>query len=611
MACVFDSMRGETCPNPYVGEIGLTDVCSANSKILFLTLLNSLMVANKKISQSCNRVPTIEQPAENYDAIIVGAGAAGPVIANRLSEMANWSVLLVEAGPDEPGPAETPSFLQLFLGTKLDWQYHTSNESFACLGSKASCYWPRGKNLGGNTVHHGMAYHRGHAKDYERWVAMGNKGWSWEEVLKYFKKSENNKEIGRVGRKWHATGGPMTVERFPWRPEFSKSIMEAAKEAGFGVTEDLVGDRITGFTVAQTISEAGVRRSSTASFLYPIRNRSNLSVLVNAYVTKIHIKNKQATGVELYLNGKKYDVKASREVIVSGGTINSPQLLLLSGIGPREHLESVNIKVVHNLPGVGENLHNHQSYGVDFITNEKYKDLLNEKNVNEYLKRQTGPLSGTGLAQVTGILASEFTTADDPDTQIFFAGYQAICKTKTKIADLTTYDDKMTVRFSAVNVQPDSRGRITLKSNDPFEHPYIWSNDLASERDLEIVYFGLRSIFKMANTTAMRKRGLQLRHKPLPLCSSFGVNTEAYWKCAIRWDTRPENHQSGTCKMGPASDKMAVVDPQSLSVYGIKGLRVADASVMPMVISGNPVAVINMIGERAADFIKRDWGFPN
>lgn len=145
---------------------------------------------------------------------------------------------------------------------------------------------------------------------------------------------------------------------------------------------------------------------------------------------------------------------------MSGGTINSPQLLLLSGIGPREHLESVNIKVVHNLPGVGENLHNHQSYGVDFITNEKYKDLLNEKNVNEYLKRQTGPLSGTGLAQVTGILASEFTTADDPDTQIFFAGYQAICKTKTKIADLTTYDDKMTVRFSAVNVQPDSRGTI-------------------------------------------------------------------------------------------------------------------------------------------------------
>ncbi|XP_043255747.1 glucose dehydrogenase [FAD, quinone]-like [Colletes gigas] len=595
------------CRNPFTGGPQLTDVCVANSTLTFLTLFNSLVVNNTKINDPCGRVKPIKAPKKEYDFIVVGAGAAGPVVAARLSEINDWNVLLCEAGPDEPAGAEIPSNLQLYLGGELDWKYHTTNESFACRSTNGSCNWPRGRNFGGNTAHHGMAYHRGHPKDFQYWVEQGNEGWSWEKVLKYYKKSENNTEIGRVSAEDHSTGGPMTVQRFPWHPNFTQFIMDAAVETGFGLTEDMVGKNLTGFTIAQTVSRDGVRLSVPAAFIRPIAHRKNLHVCLNCMVTKVLTENKTATGIELVMNGKEYTVKAKKEVIVSAGSINSPQLLLLSGIGPKEHLESVKVPVVHDLPGVGENLHNHQSFGIDFTVDEAYRSLLNVDTVAMYLYNQTGPLSGTGLAQVTGVLASEYTTEDDPDTQIFFAGYQAICTPKETVVDLGNFGDKMSVRFSSVNLQPSSRGRITLKDNNPFNHPIIWSNDIGTERDLNIIYFGLKSIFKLANTTAMKEIGLTTVHKIIPECSEHGEDTEDYWKCAIRWDTRPENHQSGSCKMGPSLDPMAVVD-STLKVHGINGLRVADASIMPRVVSGNPVAAITMIGERAADFIKEDWG---
>ncbi|XP_054011316.1 glucose dehydrogenase [FAD, quinone]-like [Hylaeus anthracinus] len=605
MSCTFSGLP--QCPNPYAGGPQLTEVCAANSATAFIALLNSLLIVNTKINDPCGRVQSVPAPAAEYDFIVVGAGAAGPVVASRLSEISNWTVLLAEAGPDEPSGAEVPSFFQLFLGSRLDWKYYTTNETSACLSTNGSCSWPRGKNFGGCTVHHGMAYHRGHAKDFQNWVDMGNEGWSWDEVLKYYKKSEDNREIGRVSPKYHATGGLLTVERFPWQPEFTNAIMEAAEEVGFGITEDMTGDKITGFTVAQTISRNGVRLSSVSAFIRPFTHRENLHVALNAMVTKITTKEKKATGVELVMNGKKYVVKAKREVIVSGGTINSPQLLLLSGIGPSKHLLEVGVPVVHDLPGVGENLHNHQSYGVDFTLNQQYSAELNDGSASQYLYNQTGPMSATGLAQVTGILTSKLTTLDDPDIQIFFAGYQAICRTKSAIADLEGDGNKTTVRFSAVNLHPHSRGRITLKDKNPFTHPNIWSNDLGTEHDVDVVYQGLENIFKLANSTAMKKRGLKLRHETTKECSKHEMGSEDYWKCDIHWNTRPENHQSGTCKMGPASDPMAVVDPR-LRVHGVKGLRVVDASIMPQVISGNPHAPINMFGEKAADMIKEDWG---
>ncbi|XP_017883555.1 glucose dehydrogenase [FAD, quinone]-like [Ceratina calcarata] len=608
MSCPLPTLvASPTCPVPFAGGPQLTNVCSASAGTLFLTILNSLLVANPEIGDPCGRVKPIAVPDSSYDFIVVGSGAGGSVVAGRLSEISNWKVLLLEAGPDEPAGAEIPSNLQLYLNGQLDWKYKTSNESYACLSTDGKCVWPRGKNAGGTTLHHGMAYHRGHPKDYQKWVEKGAIGWAWEDVFPYYLKSENNTEIGRVSASLHATGGPMNVERLPYQPPFTNNILEAAKEAGYGTIEDLAGEIPTGFTVAQTISQKGVRRTTFDSFVKSVAHRKNLHVALNALVTKVTTAGKQATGVEFLMNGKKYRVRAKKEVILSAGTINSPQLLLLSGIGPKENLKQNKIPVVVDLPGVGENLHNHQSYGLDFTVDEDYYPLFNQTNAELYLKNQTGPFAATGLAQVTGMIASNLTTPDDPDIQIFFAGYQAVCAPKLDIPDLASGGPKMSVRFSSVNVQPTSRGRITLNSNNPLDPPVIWSNDIATDHDLSVIIQGLHAITKLSQTPTMQKIGLKLKNVTVPQCADRTYLTDDYWKCAVRYDSRPENHQTGSCKMGPASDPMAVVDLR-LKVNGVKGLRVADASVLPQVVSGNPVASYNMVGERAADFIKEDWG---
>ncbi|XP_043515903.1 glucose dehydrogenase [FAD, quinone]-like [Frieseomelitta varia] len=596
---------GPQCAAPFHGGPQLTDVCSASNGELLLTLLNVFLVASPKIGEPCQRVKPVEHPDLIYDFIVVGAGAGGAAVAGRLSEVEKWKVLLIEAGPDEPAGAEIPANLLLYLGGELDWNYETSDEKHACLSQGGRCKWPRGKNLGGTTLHHGMAYHRGHPKDYDRWVKQGAEGWSWDDVLPYYLKSENNEEIGRVSEKYHGKNGPLNVERFPYQPPFAQDIMNAAEEVGFGTTEDLVGDKITGFAVAQTISKGGVRTTAVRSYITPVAHRKNLHVAINATVTKVKIVGKKARGVEVLLNGKKErSILAKREVILSAGTINSPKLLMLSGIGPKEHLKSMKIPVVMDLPGVGENLHNHQSYGLTFTVNETYYSMFNKSSAEEYVYNQTGPLSSTGLAQVTGILASNYTDETDPDIQIFFAGYQAICDGTNGVAE---ENGKMTVQMTSVNVRPTSRGRIRLNSKDPLAPPHIWGNDLATDHDRSVVIQGIRMVQKLSNSKTMKEIGVTYVDEYVEQCAGFEPDSDDFWNCVIQWNTRPENHQTGSNRMGPRTDPTTVVNNR-LQVHGIKGLRVADASVQPNVVSGNPVASVNMVGERAADFIKQDWG---
>ncbi|XP_014467197.1 PREDICTED: glucose dehydrogenase [FAD, quinone]-like isoform X2 [Dinoponera quadriceps] len=596
----------------------MADVCTTSPVTYLLAALNTMAAYSPAINDPCNHVKPISRPSVTYDFIVVGAGAAGPIVAARLSEIKKWSVLLVEAGPDEPPGMQIPSNLQLYLNTDLDWKYKTKNEKYACLENGGRCSWPRGKNLGGCTSHHGMAYHRGHEKDYTRWVKMGAEGWSWQEVLPYFKKSENNEDIDKfVDKFYHGYGGPLTVERFPWQPQFAKDILDAAEETELGTTNDVVGEKIVGFTVAQTISKKGVRLSSSRAYLWPARDRKNLHVALNATATKIHTRNvgKQvrASGITVVMNGRTYTVNARKEVILTAGAVNSPQLLLLSGIGPKRHLDAMGIRTVVNLPGVGENLHNHASFGVDFTLNQTAEEELTLVNANLYILNQTGPLSSTGLAQLTAILTSTYTTEDDPDIQIFFAGYQATCDTGGRIPDLQTHSKNKTIRFTSVNLQTTSRGRLTLDSRDPMQPPNIWSNELSKSRDRNIIYQGLQKIIKLTNAKTLQKYELKLIEDSAQQCKKFGkpidggILNEKYWDCQIRYKTRPENHQAGTCRMGSYDNSMAVVDP-NLKVYDVEGLRVADASIMPQVISGNPVATIHMIGERAAEFIKKDYG---
>ncbi|XP_076657188.1 glucose dehydrogenase [FAD, quinone] isoform X1 [Halictus rubicundus] len=593
------------CPHPYLGP-SLAYICPGPQFLTFMALLDTFIRDKDEISQICERVRPVNPPDPVYDFIVVGGGTAGSVVASRLSDHPEWKVLVLEAGPDAPPGTVVPSMVAMFLGSEIDWKYRTSGERNACLSSGGSCSWPRGRNLGGTSAHNGMMYTRGHAKDYNNWAAMGNEGWGWEQVLPYFMCSENNTEIRRVGTKYHKTDGPLSVGRFPWRPDISYDILDAVTEIGYTLSEDLNGEQFTGFTVAQMMQRYGVRQSASTAFLQPLRYRRNLQVALNATATKIIIENSRAVGVEYIQSGQRRVARANREVIVSGGAVNSPQLLLLSGIGPKEHLRAVNVSVVKDLPGVGENLHNHVSFTVSFDINEPNEFDLSWAAAVEYVGFQNGPMASTGLAQLTGIISSSHTTPDDPDLQFFFGGYQAACSITGELGALMSNGPR-SISISPTNLHPRSKGTLRLASNDPLAKPIIHGNYLSDPLDEAILVEGIQIALSFANTTAMRKHNMTLSSTALAACSQYEFLSNEYWGCAVRQDTGPENHQAGSCKMGPANDRLAVVDPK-LRVHGIRGLRVADTSIMPQVTSGNTAAPAIMIGERAAAFIKADWG---
>ncbi|XP_036151344.1 glucose dehydrogenase [FAD, quinone]-like isoform X1 [Monomorium pharaonis] len=595
---------GPTCPIS-LGP-SLAQVCPGAQFLTFMSILEVLVQSQEKVSESCRRVRPKNPIDYYYDFIVIGGGSAGAVVASRLSDIHEWKVLLLEAGPDEPPGAEVPSMVAMFLGTDIDWQYQTTNEMNACLSTGGACSWPRGKNLGGTSVHNGMMYNRGHAKDFDNWAAMGNSGWSWRDVLPYFMCSENNTEIHRVGRRYHSTGGLLTVERFPWKPPIADDILAAAAERGYPISEDLNGDQFTGFSVAQTTSKSGVRVSSASAFLRPVRHRRNLHVSLNAVATKIIIENNKAVGVEFYQDGELRVARATKEVIASGGAVNSPQLLLLSGIGPKEHLQAVNVTVVKDLPGVGENLHNHVSYTLSWTINQPNLYDLTWASATEYIAFQKGPMSSTGLSQLTAMLPSIYTTPDHPDIQLFFGGYQAACATTGKVG-ASMNDNGRSISMSPTMTHPRSKGKLRLASNNPLEAPVIWGNYLSDPMDVTILVEGIEIALSLANTSAMAKYNMTLNHRPSPACSQYTSLSKEYWTCAVHQDTGPENHQAGSCKMGPHDDPMAVVDHR-LRVYGIRNLRVADASIMPQVTSSNTAAPAMMIGEKAAAYIKSDWG---
>ncbi|XP_046607192.1 glucose dehydrogenase [FAD, quinone]-like [Neodiprion virginianus] len=593
----------QTCNERQLPGPTLVDMCGESG--MLMSFLDSAIRKNEKISGICERVTPIETPDPEYDYIVVGGGAAGSVVAARLSEISHWKVLLLEAGDDEPASAQIPSFTTDIEGSSLEWGYLTTNESHACLSTNASCKYAAAKALGGCTVHNGMIYLRGNPTDYNNWAAMGNEGWTWDEVKPFFLKAEDNGEIDRVGRFWHATGGPLFVERSRYQPPFTDSILRAAEEAGFGVSEDLNGDETTGFAIVQTTSKNGVRRSSATSYLRPIRNRENLHISLNTTVTRVIIEDGKAVGVEYFKNDEFKTVRALREVILSAGNVKSPHILLLSGIGPKEHLESMGITVVKDLPGVGSNYHDHPYFMLSFTINENDVYDNDWAVAAEYLAFQTGPLSSYGIAGAIAHIASTATTPDYPDIQIFSAGYQADCAPGEIGALRST--GRRTVTLSALYLHPKSRGRISLASNDPFESPLIWGNFLSEPSDVVGILEGINIVLKLTNSNTLRSHNMTLSMSILEACRDYTFATTEYWKCALHQAVKPVGHGTGSCKMGPKHDAMAVVD-HKLRVRGIKGLRVADTSIMPQIITGNTASPTMMIGERVSEFIKESSG---
>ncbi|CAH0713739.1 unnamed protein product, partial [Brenthis ino] len=599
------------CPIREVPSPSIVGSCPGQF-ILFMSILETFINGRCDLADPCNRVISIEEPDERYDFVVIGGGTAGAVVAERLSENPQWKVLLIEAGGDEPVASSVPAFVTAYWGqNETDWNYYTEPQAKACLSSNGMCYWPRGKMLGGCSVINGMMYMRGNPADYDGWAVNGAYGWSWFEVLPYFLRSEDNKEIHNgVSGYYHGTGGTIPVQRFRYAPKFAHDVVSASIELGYPPTSDLNGETSTGFTLAQAFNDQGSRYSTARAYLRHASKRHNLHILLNAVGSRVIVDpaSKKVTGVEYIKNGITKSVGVIKEAILSGGAINSPQILLLSGIGPKETLDKFNIPIIKELPGVGQNLHNHVGVRLQFTLNEPDVPELSWDTAMQYMMNRDGPLSSTGMSQLTGKVNSRLAPSGgrQPDVQFFFGGYYASCGSCSggDRQQLLKERKFRSISISPVALQPRSRGYLTLRSTDPLQAPFMQPNYFDDERDLDVVADASRIAYRLVNTTILREKyGMRPEEGYGAECPGGGPNpTDEFFKCLAKIYTAPENHQAGTCKMGPESDPMAVVDPQ-LRVFGVDGLRVVDASIMPTLVSGNTMAPVVMIGERGAEFI--------
>ncbi|XP_001946107.1 glucose dehydrogenase [FAD, quinone] [Acyrthosiphon pisum] len=559
-----------------------------------------------------------------YDFIVVGAGSAGSVVASRLSEVKQWQVLLIEAGQHASHFMDVPLAAPFLQFSSINWKYRTVPMNNSCLGMEGNrCKFPRGKVMGGSSVLNYMIYTRGNIKDYDNWADMGNTGWDYNSVLKYFIKSENA-NLSQADPGYHGKNGLLSVSDVPYRTPIAKAFVEAGSQIGLPVV-DVNGEKQVGINYIQATMKNGRRWSTNTAFLFPAKKRPNLHVKKQSMVTRILIDelSNKAIGVEFVSNRKKHRVFVRKEVIVSGGAINTPQLLMLSGIGPKQHLADIRIPLVKDLP-VGENLMDHVSLGSLVVSiNESISITLKNSledpyAMNDYLRY------GSGLDTVPGgAEALAFVDVDKPGSGdghpnlelLLISGTYSADKMMPKLCGMRAdlYDavyrategmDGFTV-FPMV-MRPKSRGRVWLRDADPSHHPLIDPNYFADEADLDVIVAGVRLVQQMLRTGPMRSLNATVLETPLPGCVQHVFDTDAYWKCAARQISFTIYHLSGTCKMGPATDPTSVVDPR-LRVHGISGLRVVDASIMPEVPAAHTNAPTIMIAEKASDMIKEDW----
>ncbi len=518
-----------------------------------------------------------------YDYVIVGAGSAGCVLANRLTENPQTTVLLLEAGqPDKKPEIHMPAAFSKLFKTEYDWAYYTEPQPHL---NNRQLYYPRGKVLGGSSSINAMIYIRGNWCDYEYWQELGNEGWGAKDILKYFKKAENQQ---RGVDEYHGTGGLLNVADLRCINPLSHAFVAAGVEAGWLRNDDFNGSTQSGFGFYQVTQKNGQRHSAAAAYLTNILHRKNLIVQTNAVVTRIIFSGKKVIGVTYIHNGVEHQISVAKEVILSGGTINSPQLLMLSGIGPADHLRSLDIPLVLDLPGVGKNLQDHLCVPVAYQCTQSISLAGAERfdNFLKYLLFKRGSLT-TNVAEAGGFIKTDpelkYTNLQFHFTPVYFLNHGF---TKPPGHGFT---------IAPTLLYPESKGNIYLRSNNPLEPPIIQPNYFSREADLKVLLTGIRISRQIIKMPAFDKfRGSEF-------VPSLHIQTDAEIADFIRSHVQSLYHPVGTCKMG--NDDMAVVNSQ-LQVHGVEGLRVVDASIMPTIVGGNTNALTIAIAEKAADMKK-------
>jgi choline dehydrogenase len=532
------------------------------------------------------------QGEDVYDFIVTGAGSAGCAVAGRLSEDGRFRVLLLEAGPRDTYPwIHIPlGYHKTYNNPRVNWMFDSEPEPE--LNGRVM-YQPRGRVLGGTSSINGMVYMRGNAADYDEWRQRGCEGWDYDSVLPYFKRAEDQQ---RGADDYHGVGGPLKVSDHRWQSPLGRAMHDAAVEAGIPANPDFNGATQEGVGYYQTTINKARRWSSARAYLGDAKQRRNLTVATGAHATRLLIEGGRAVGVEYRTPAGLTQARARREIVVSGGVYGSPQLLMLSGLGPAAHLQKFGIPVLRDMPGVGSHLHDHFNTYVAYrcakpvTMNDLLLSLPRRLLAGaQYALARTGPLASMGL--FVGALIRSDRRLERPDLQINMFAWAIKDRSRFGV----TPQPFSAFALSPVHLRPDGRGTVRLKSADPLAAPEIRFNFLKSSYDFQALIEGMRVCRRIAEQPSLRPFVVE------EILPGPQVTSEDDLKADIRARGVSNLHPVGTCRMGHEVD--AVVDPQ-LRVYGVEGLRVADASIMPSIIAGNTNAPSIMIGEKCADMVK-------
>lgn len=529
---------------------------------------------------------------ETYDFIVTGAGSAGCAVAGRLAESGRYRVLLLEAGPPDRNPwIHIPlGYSRTYVDPKVNWKFETEPQPQM---HNRRLYLPRGKTLGGSSSINGMLYVRGNQRDYDEWRQRGCIGWDWESVLPYFKKAENQ---ARGADAFHGTGGPLHVSDQSIKGELSSAVLDACVQAGIPHNPDFNGATQEGCGYYQTTTIN--RRRWSAAKAYLRRPPANLTIATNAHATRVVIENGRAAGVEYHTPAGRQFGRARAEVVVSGGAFGSPHLLMLSGLGPAQHLAEMGINVIREMPAVGSNLHDHFNTTASWRCSKKItlNDLQNSVTRKvlagvRYGLFRSGPMAGNGVT--AGLFTRSDPRLERPDIQVNLLEWSTVERTRDAVIPHSFPGFSLT----PVHLRPDGRGTVRLNSADPFASPAVLFDYLRTEYDIRAALMGLRLVRTIAAQPALRPYVVN------EIFPGIDIESDDALLDYVRRTGVSNQHPTSSCAMGVGPN--SVVDPR-LRVHGIAGLRVADASIMPVVVGGNTNAPTIMIGEKAASMILED-----